>query len=1034
MMKIAPSLALLSVLVSCGMNTSPKDLGNLKLVNSNIISIRNIADDAQTIMVRLKTPALIETAQIEGKKITINEEQKALLLKEQEEFVKQIKLIDPEAEVLYSTKIIMNSVTIVARPSIMEKVNGLTMVRNANTMSYFAAPDLVTQNEIREQLAKKVKDLNERSSVSFIGAKQAREELGLTGKGLRIGIIDTGIDYTHTMFGGSGSIEEFKSIDPTAPVANYPYKIEGGIDLVGDAFSPASPVKDLRIPRPDSNPLDVRSGHGTHVAGTVAGIGDGVNTYDGVAPDAIMHGIKVFGANSTGDAVVIAALEYSVDPNGDLDPSDRLDIVNLSLGGSYGKPSINYSEAVTNTVRAGISFVAAAGNSGDAPYIVGAPSTSTDALSVAAGIDYMDHNVMSEGTAITIEGTETIAHSPYASFSKMLEAGETVSGDVTYVGLADAELSSEVAAAVNGKIALVDRGVNAFTEKVNYALKAGAIGVVIANNVDGEASIPGGSDERISIPVVMVSKADGEAIKEALKTGKELEITFSGDIKKARTEYIDTITNFSSRGPRSEDGLIKPEIVAPGQQIISAATGKGDGAIAQNGTSMAAPHMAGVMALMQEKYPELSVLEHKYILMGTAKIIKDHTGKRYPVTAQGAGRVDVMKALTSKLIPSRGGFSLGKVNLIKSNKVTESISLKNISNEDLELSIVTDFNGGISLNERGTTVRIKKGETKEINLNFTLDIVSQDRANFEGFVKFIASEGEVASFPVLAVVHQASAISTLGKFQDSKRVSFVLNNKSALDGVVLPFNLIDTDDRKKDPGALAHIRNRACDLESAGYRVINKEVAGETRSFLQVGVKLYESVSDWQACQISVLIDSDNDGNADLEWVGSRSDYLPGLSSAVGAGFFSFVLDANKARDIRANFETSHRDTNGRAGSAEDYRSAVTYLGAFSPFQASSVSVIEIDTKALNTDSLKVKIAALHTGAGAIEADDYLGTEDSWHRLNLKNSNDLPDSIEVKGNGKKLVKLPKAGSKIILYSPTNADGRNGGKDLQSIKL
>ncbi|MFA5582934.1 MAG: hypothetical protein WDA09_01865, partial [Bacteriovoracaceae bacterium] len=150
--------------------------------------------------------------------------------------------------------------------------------------------------------------------------------------------------------------------------------------------------------------------------------------------------------------------------------------------------------------------------------------------------------------------------------------------------------------------------------------------------------------------------------------------------------------------------------------------------------------------------------------------------------------------------------------------------------------------------------------------------------------------------------------------------------------------------------------------------------------------------------------------------------------------FFSFVLDANKARDIRANFETSHRDTNGRAGAAEDYRSAVTYLGAFSPFQASSVSVIEIDTKALNTDSLKVKVAALHTGAGAIEADDYLGAEDSWHRLNLKNSNDLPDTIEVKGNGKKLVKLPKAGSKIILYSPTNADGRNGGKDLQSIKL
>ncbi|MFA5584674.1 MAG: S8 family serine peptidase, partial [Bacteriovoracaceae bacterium] len=528
--------------------------------------------------------------------------------------------------------------------------------------------------------------------------------------------------------------------------------------------------------------------------------------------------------------------------------------------------------------------------------------------------------------------------------------------------------------------------------------------------------------------------ADGETIKEALKTGKELEVTFSGDIKKARTEYIDTITNFSSRGPRSEDGLIKPEIVAPGQQIISAATGKGDGAVAQNGTSMASPHMAGVMALMMQKFPELSPLDHKYILMATAKIIKDHTGVRYPVTAQGAGRVDVMKALTTKVIPSRGAFSLGKVNLIKSNKVSEKLTLKNISNEDLELSIVTDFNGGISLAERGTTVRIKKGETKELDLNFTLDIVSKDRANFEGFVKFISSEGEVASFPVLAVVHQASAIATLGTIQDTKRVSFVLNNKSALEGVVLPFNLIGTDARKKDPGALSHIRNRACDLESAGYRVINKEISGETRSFLQVGVKLYESVSDWQACQISVLIDSDNDDIADYEWVGTRSDYLPGLSSAVGAGFYSFVLDAHKAREIRGNFETSHRNSNGRAGTAEDYRSAVTYLGAFSPFQSSSVSVIEIDTKALDTDSLKVKVAALHTGAGAIEADDYLGSEDSWHTLNLKNTNQLPDTIEVKGHGKKLVKLPKAGSDIILYSPTNADGRNGGQDLQAIKL
>lgn len=1033
MMKIAPSLALLSVLVSCGMNTSPKDLSQLKLVNSNILSIRNVAEDAQTIMVRLKTPALIETAIIEGKKITINEQQKQLVLKEQEEFVKQVKLLDAEAEVLYSTKIIMNSVTVVARPSIIGKVNGLDMVRNANTMSYFAAPDLVTQAEIKEQLAKKVKDLNDKNSVSFIGAKAAKEELGITGKGLRIGIIDTGIDYTHSMFGGSGSIADFKAIDPKAPVTNYPYKIEGGIDLVGDAFSPSSPVKELRIPRPDSNPLDVRSGHGTHVAGTVAGIGDGVNTYDGVAPDATLHGIKVFGMNSTGDVVVIAALEYAVDPNGDLDPSDRLDIVNLSLGGAYGKPSINYSEAVTNTTRAGISFVAAAGNSGDAPYIVGAPSTSTDAFSVAAGIDYMDHNVMAEGTSIAIDGTAKTVHSPYASFSKMLKAGEVVSGSVAYIGLADRDLTQEEAANVNGKVALIDRGGNPFTEKAERALKAGAIAVVIANNVDGEASIAGGSENRMAIPVVMITQADGQKVKTALTAAQELEITFAGDIKMARTEYIDTITSFSSRGPRSEDGVIKPEIVAPGQQIISAATGKGNGAVAQNGTSMAAPHMAGVMALVQQKFPELSVLEQKYLLMATAKIVADHKGVRYPVTAQGAGRVDVMKALTAELLPSRGAFSLGQVNLLKSNTLNEKISLKNISIQDIELRVVTDFNGGISLKEQGSTVKIAQGETKEINFNFTLDIVSKDRANFEGFIKLVdAANQEVMSFPVLAVVHQASAVKPIAKIQDASKVSFILDNKSAIDGTVLPFNLIAQDDRKTDPGALAHIRNRACDLESAGYRVINKKVGEETKSFLQVGVKLFESVSNWQSCELSVLIDGDNDGTADLEWAATRSDYIPGLSEAVGGGFVSVLVDSQAAKELRRKYEEAHVSTNGNTSAKENYLKAIQYAGSYTPFHESSVSVLEIDLGVVTTeDSLKVKIAALHTGAGAVEEDDYLG--EKWFSLNLKGNN-LPESIEVKGNSRKMVKLPKAGSSIVLYSPTNADGRNGGEDLQAIKL
>jgi subtilisin family serine protease len=120
--------------------------------------------------------------------------------------------------------------------------------------------------------------------------------------------------------------------------------------------------------------------HGTHVAGTVAGLGDGVNTYDGVAPDAALYAIKVFGAKGgTSDEVVIAALEYAADPTGDLSFQQQLDVVNLSLGSNYGNPHIMYNHAIKNLVRGGTVVVASGGNSGDSSYIVGAPGISDDA-------------------------------------------------------------------------------------------------------------------------------------------------------------------------------------------------------------------------------------------------------------------------------------------------------------------------------------------------------------------------------------------------------------------------------------------------------------------------------------------------------------------------------------------------------------------------------------------------------------------------------------------------------------------------------
>ncbi|WPU63585.1 S8 family serine peptidase [Peredibacter starrii] len=1065
-MKAIPSLSLLILLASCGFNTSPDQMKKLDLVNSNVISIREVNAEVATFMVRLDAPALLESASYNGAHIQIDEGQKALVLSQQQQFVESIKKLDPSIQVLYSTKLVMNSVTIIAHPSIMGAVNQLPMVKNVREMSLFNSPSPVTLNNSKEALTKTIEDLTQKNSVSFIGAKEARESMGLTGKGLRIGILDTGIDYTHKMFGGSGSVEEYKGIDATKEVSMFPNdKIVGGIDLVGDLYSPGSPYKEHRIPKPDMNPLDY-NGHGTHVAGTVAGHGDGVNTYDGVAPDSTMYAIKVFGQNSTGDAVVIAGLEYSVDPNGDLNPDDRMDIVNLSLGGPYGKPSINYAEAVKNIVKAGVSFVAAAGNSGSVPFIVGAPSTAVDAFSVAAGIDDMLHTTQVDAARVAIDGAEENIISVYGEFSKKLKEGEVVSGEIAYIGLANEALSPELAAQVQGKIALIDRGGEPFATKAGHALKAGAIGVAVANNNDEEPSSMVGDGE-LTIPAVMISKAQGQKLQGALKANKEVKFSFSTEYKFSRTEFIDTITGFSSRGPRSEDGIIKPEIVAPGQLITSAKAGGGEKAARLNGTSMASPHMAGVMALVKQRFPDLSVLDHKYILMSTAKIISDNKGVRYPVTSQGAGRVDVMKAVNAKVLPSRGSFSLGKVDLSRNEIKEQNITLTNLTSEDIEFMLKAELTPGLVLNETSRSFSIKAGGKLDLNLHFNLNLTDKDRSNYDGFIKLIDDSGKVmASFPVLAVVHQSSEISAVAVNQVEDKFSVTLKNNSSMKGTVLPFNLIDTDVRKPDLESLSHIRSRACDIKSAGYRFVTRtekvkenDVEKEVKNaYLQMGIKLYESVSSWEACEVSVLIDSDNDGVAEQEWVASQAEVLPGLNKAIPNGFYSFLIDAKKARTLRDQYEIYQRLTQGDTvkkdemrdtsetkndeGKVEDYRKALLSLTTYKPYNQSSVSVMEIklaDLAKTEAGKIRFKMASIDTNESSTQPDDFLAGKDKWHSIDASESEIkmMTEEINLEANEKKKVELAKSESSkgIVLYSPTNSDGkRDESKDLQEIIL
>jgi subtilisin family serine protease len=242
--------------------------------------------------------------------------------------------------------------------------------------------------------------LNSRS-VPLIAAPalwQGANGAKLTGEGVTIAIIDTGIDYLHTAFGGPGVGYDENDLTRIGDVTGFPNaKIIGGYDFTGDEYD----AYNYPFLAPDPDPMDCYP-HGTGVAATAAGYGvnaDGV-TYagpyhdhldytafrigPGVAPHAQIYALKVFGCGGASE-VVDQAIEWAVDPNGDGDLSDRVDVINLSLGSRYGAVDDMTTVAAENAASAGVIVVAAAGNSGDNIYVVNSPSVGNQTISVAAG-------------------------------------------------------------------------------------------------------------------------------------------------------------------------------------------------------------------------------------------------------------------------------------------------------------------------------------------------------------------------------------------------------------------------------------------------------------------------------------------------------------------------------------------------------------------------------------------------------------------------------------------------------------------------
>ncbi len=465
---------------------------------------------------------------------------------------------------------------------------------------------------------------------------------GIDGTGVKVAVLDSGIDFTHLNLGGPGdqAVTDECFAGAAAPVAGIcatlfgegAPKVKGGYDFVGENWPNSDLVQ-------DPNPIDAgpEAGHGTHVADIIGGrSADG--SHLGIAPGVDLYGVKVCSSVSTScsGVAILQGLDWSLDPNGDGDISDAVDVVNMSLGSSYGQEQDDSAFAANNLVNAGVVVVASAGNSADRPFIVGSPSSAPGVISVAQTSlpDDLQWVIQtSAGTTITNAVLQSWSPAPTGVISAPLARPTDAGG----IGCSAGAYSSFPA----GSIALVSRGSCNVSDKAVFAQDAGAIAVIIYNNAPGDPpSFSFGSTVPVTVPTFSISQSAGQALVAALATGP---VTATIDPASA-ISLSNTMVGTSSRGTTMGDNRAKPDIGAPGAWL-SAETGTATEETNFGGTSGAAPVVSGAAALLIDKFPDATPLTIKArLLNGADNTNRTPTADGFittPISRIGAGEVRV---------------------------------------------------------------------------------------------------------------------------------------------------------------------------------------------------------------------------------------------------------------------------------------------------------------------------------------------------------------------------------------------------------
>jgi subtilisin family serine protease len=749
------------------------------------------------------------------------------------------------------------------------------------------------------------------NSAQYVGAPAAWHDYDLTGDGVNVAVLDTGVDYTHANFGGPGTKAAFDAnngtvVEPgTFPTA----KVIAGHDFVGDDYDASSDDPAALVPHPDPDPLDC-NGHGSHVAGSAAGAGvlsngatfsgpynsstHSSNSFrigPGIAPEAKVMAYRVFGCSgSTDEATIVAAIDMAVEQGAD--------VINMSLGSPFGRTDEPSTEASNVAAAAGTVVATSAGNSGPSAYITGAPGIASRAISSAA----LDAIASFPGAILSLPS------GPINAINANGAALPSGSFQIKVLRNADGSVSlgcdpqQYVDQNVAGKIVVTVRGVCARVARAIFGQKAGAAAVVMINNNAGFPPFEGkitsnpdtGEEFEVTIPFLGVRGVLGPA---ATADGDNLVAADGASTTLAPTTIANpgfkAFASFSSGGPRNVDSAPKPDVTAPGVSVISTGVGTGNEAATISGTSMASPMTAGTAALVTQAHPDWETEDIKAAIVNTAEN-GSAVFAGYNSSRGGSGVIQPRRAVDTKVLAKTSGGlgSLAYGYEPRGGAYSEAlpITLRNTGSSAVQYNLAPAFNGnarGAEMTFSANPVTVPAGGNVTVNATLALD--AAEVAALPPVSTFVVGWGGLVSIrgnvvatpttsgaglyplkvPFLVAPRGLSNITASAKAPytrqaERRNTSTVLTNSGIHAGTadLYAWGITDADDL---PAA-----GDAVDVRSAGVQVLPGAALGgaATDRSLQFVINLHGRWSNAAVTEFDIPIDLQNDGRPEFFVVG----------------------------------------------------------------------------------------------------------------------------------------------------------------------